>query len=429
MEITLKSLEKSKKELTITISVDEMEEYLDTAAKKLSSEMNIKGFRPGNVPQEVVENTVGKEKIWQEAAKIAIEKSYPQAIKKQNLFPVSQPEVEFSQLAPNNPFIYKVKFYTMPEVQLPEYKKIAKQIIGKEKQNVKVDAKEIDETMERIRESRAVKKEVDRKAKKGDSVSIDFEGKIDDDNKIKEEEFNLELGSEQFATLEGFEDQIYDMKAGEKKEFTIEIPKDNPNQHLAGKKITFNLKVNSVKEKKLPQLTDDFAKSLHPDVSGLEELKKKVKEGIISEKKTKNEEALKMKIVQALIKETDVDIPQILVERELDNMKNQLEMQLSQNGVKFDDYLNQMGKKEQDLRDEWRKKAKENVAAAIILHKIAEKENIDVSDEEVEKEVDKHFQTTNRNKKEETTESLKRLRSYIHDIKKNQKIFDFLMEA
>ncbi len=429
MEIQLEDLEKSKKEMKITVSVEEMEKHLTEAVNELSSEMKIKGFRPGNAPKEVVENAVGKEKVWEEAAKKAIEETYPEAIKEKDLFPISQPEVEFSQLAPGNPFIYKAKFYIMPEVDLPDYEKIAKEIVKKESKEVKVEEKEVDETMERIRESRATRKEVDREAKKGDSVSIDFKGKLDDENEIKEEDFNFELGTGQFATLEGFEDQILKMKAGEEKEFKIEIPEDSGNEHLAGKKIDFSLKLNSVKEKELPELTDDFAKSLHHNVSGLDELKEKVREGIESEKKTENEEALKMKIVQSLIKNTEVDIPDILVEREIDNMKSQLEMQLSQSGVGFEDYLNQIGKKEEDLRSEWSDKAEENVAAAIILHKISEKEDIEVSEEEVEEEVDKHFKMSGRTKEEETQESLERLRSYIQDLKKNQKLFDFLMKS
>ncbi|MGM0438874.1 MAG: trigger factor [Patescibacteria group bacterium] len=427
MDIKVESKENSKKELKVTIPLDEFEEYVDKAAQNLSEDMDIKGFRPGNAPRDVVENSVGKEKVWQEAARIAVEKTYPKALEEKDLFAISQPEVDFAQLAPGNDLVYKASFYTMPEFDLPNYKEIAEKIVDEKKEDVEVEDSEVDETLERIQDSRATSKEVDREASEGDQVTVSFTGEVDGEKRIEEDEFGFELGSGQFSTLEGFEDEIVGMKAGEDKDFSVSIPEDSSNKELAGKEIDFNLKLDSVSEKELPELTDEFAESLHPNVSSLKELREKIKEGIQSEKESKNEEALKMEIVQALIENTDFPIPDVLVERELNNMETKMERQLQQSGVTFEDYLDQIDKTKDDLRDEWRSKAEDNVSAAIILHKIAEAEEIEVTNEEIEEEVQKHLSHTGQSAEEHGEEDLQRLRSYIRDIKKNDKIFNFLM--
>jgi trigger factor len=429
MDFEIKDQEKSKKEMIVTIPMEEMEEHLDQAANALSQEMNIKGFRPGNAPREVVENSIGKDKVWQEAVSLAIEKSYPEIIKKEELFPISQPEVEFNQNAAGNDLIYKAKFYVMPEFELPNYKELASEVMEEESVEVDVDPAEIEQTIERIQKSRAISREVEREAKDKDEVKITFSGKIDKEEEvINKEDLEFTLGEGQFNSLEGFEDHIIGMKAGDDKNFSIKIEEDNPNKELAGKEIEFDLKLESVSEKELPELTDDFANSLHKDVSGMDELKEKIEEGIKSEKEARKKEKVKMEIVQKLIKNTDLDIPEVLVERELDNMKQQMERRVQQMGKSFEDYLEEINKSEEDLRNEWTEKAEDNVAAAIILHKVAEKENIEPTEEEIEEEIDNHFAASGRNKEEESEENLKRLRGYVGDMIKNQKIFDFLME-
>ncbi len=428
MEEKIEDKEKGKKELTVKIEVDEMEKFLDQAAGKLSEEMNVKGFRPGKAPREVVENSFGKEKLWAEAAKFAVEETYPRAIENNELFPISQPEIEFSQLAPGNPLKYKAVFFVMPEFDLPDYKKIAEEVSEKEDEEVEVSDKEVDETLDRIRESRATSKEVDRGAKEDDKVKISFKGLVDGEEEMGEDDFQFTLGTGRFDLLEGFEEKIIGMKPGESKSFKIKISEEDSNEELAGKEIEFDLDLESVFEKEMPELNDEFANSLHGDISNLKELKEKIKEGIGSEKEAKNNEALRMKLVNELIKKTDIELPEILVERELENMENQMNMQLQQSGLTFDDYLERIDKKREDLREEWRSKAEDNVAAAIILHKIAEEEKIEVTDEEIEKEVDKHFQVSGRSREDEDEDSLQRLRSYVHDILKNDKIFDFLLK-
>ncbi len=427
METQIEDKENSKKELKVTIPLDEFEDFVDEATNNLSEEMDIEGFRPGNAPREVVENSVGKEKVWQEAARIAVEKTYPEIIKEEDLFAISQPEVDFVQLAPGNDLVYKASFYTMPEFDLPNYKDLAKEVVDEKQEDIEVDDKEVEDTLERIQNSRAISKEVDREAKDGDQVTVSFTGEVDGEKRIEEEDFDFELGTGQFDSLKGFEGEVVGMKADDSKSFTVEIPEDSSNKELAGKTIDFDLELKSVSEKELPELTDEFAESLHPNVSSLDELKEQIKDGIRSEKESKNEESLKMEIVQKLIEATDFPIPDVLIERELNNMETKMERQLQQSGVTFEDYLDQIDKTKDDLREEWKPKAEDNVAAAIILHKIAEEEEIKVSDEEIEEEVKKHMNQMGQSIEDQDEHNLHRLKSYIHDIKKNEKIFEFLM--
>lgn len=429
MQIKAEDQEGSKKEIEIELSVEEMEKYQDEAADQLSEEMDIEGFRKGKAPREVVKNSFGEEKFWEAVVQIAVENTYREAIEEKNIFPISQPQVEFLQSAPGNPLIYKASFYVMPDVELPDYKKISSSVVESEEDNdVEVSEKEVEDTIERIRESRASSRAVERGAEEGDRVTVNFSGKIDGEKRIEEEDFEFSLGSGQFSTLEGFEDEVLGMKAGDKKDFTIDIPENSSNDELAGREIDFDLEVKTVMEKELPNLNDEFANSLHENVSDLDELKKKIKEGIRSEKKTKEEESLKMKVVQELIENTELDIPEILVERELKNMKNKLERQIQQNGVTFEDYLNNIDKSEEELLKEWRPRAEDNVAAAIILHKIAEKENIQVEEDEIEDEIEKHFSVSGKSKEEVDEKNIERLKSHIRDMKKNELIFDFLMD-
>ncbi len=427
METQIEDKENSKKELKVTLPLDEFEQYVDNATQEMAKEMDIEGFRPGNAPREVVENSVGKEKVWQEAARIAVEKTYPEIIKEKDLFAISQPEVDFVQLAPGNDLVYKASFYTMPEFDLPNYKEIAENVVDQKQEEVEVGDEEVEDTLERIQNSRATSKEVEREAVEEDQVTVSFTGEVDGEKRIEEEDFDFELGSDQFSALKGFEDEIVGMKAGEDKSFTVEIPEDSSNKELAGKKIDFDLELKTVSEKELPELTDEFAESLHPNVSNLDELKEQIKDGIKSEKESKNEEALKMEIVQSLIEATDFPIPDVLIERELNNMETKMERQLQQSGVTFEDYLDQIDKTKDDLRDEWKSKAEDNVAAAIILHKVSDKEEIEVSDEEIEEEVEKHLSQSGQSIEDQDEQNLHQLRSHVHDIKKNQKIFEFLM--
>jgi trigger factor len=421
MDVKIEEKSETKKEIVVSISIEEMEKYIDKAAHKLSHEMTIKGFRTGHIPRNIVENTIGKESLFEEASRVAVEETYPQIIEENNLFTLSSPEVEIVKCAFGNEVVYKAIVYVMPEIKLPDYKKIVQETSKKEKKEVVVEEKEIDTALEEIRQSRAKLQKVNRVVQENDAVNINFQGTFTEntDKKIEEKNFHIVLGRGDMGVLEGFEENLIGMKEGEKKNFSIDISSEKKQI------VNFEVEVISVMERELPDLDDDFAKGF-PKIESLDELKKKVEEGITAEKKRKVEEGLRIKILSNIKKETKFEVPEVLVKKELDNMIKTIENQLIQNGSSLDDYLSEIGKKEDELRKNWYKKAEENVAFALILHAVSKEEGVNVSDEEIENEIDKHFKTMGKDKSKEKNEDLMRMRAYIHDVIKNQKVFKIL---
>jgi trigger factor len=423
MDFKIETISETKKEITVTIPLGEMGKYLDRAKENFSSEMTVKGFRKGHVPMSVVENTIGKEALMEEAAREAIEETYPKIIEENNLFTLSSPEVSLIKCAPGNEVVYKAIVYLMPEIKLPDYKKISEETGKKENKEAKVGEEEVEKALEEIRQSRAKLQKVDRPAEKNDAVNINFKGVFGKtpDKKIEEKNFQIVLGRGDVGVLEGFEEQLFQMKEGEKKSFSLDLSLDGKNKE----KIDFEVELVSVMEREMPDLDDDFAKGF-PQIKDLKELKEKIKEGMLNEKERKIGEALRIKVLENIKKETKFEVPEILAQKELDNMIKTIENQLIQNGSSLDVYLEEIKKTEEDLRKDWYKKAEENVAYALILHAVSKEEKIDVTDEEIEEEVEKHFKTIGKEKNNEKEENLNRMRAYIHDVIKNQKVFKAL---
>ncbi len=429
MDVKINQKSDTKKEIEVIIPVSEMSTYISKAAKKAESGMNIKGFRAGHAPQEVIENTIGKEKLYEEAAKIAIEETYPQIIKENKFFALGDPQVDLIKCTPGNEVIYKAQVYVLPKISLPEYKDIAKDVVQENSTNVSASDKEITDSLNRIAETKAKTQKVDREAQKGDAVIVNFKGIIGDneEKKIEENNFQINLGKGELQILKGFEDNLYKMKAGDKKNFQIDIPKDKKSgKELSGQKINFDVEMVTVMERELPEINNEFAQSF-PNIKNIDQLKEKIKEGIEKEKQVKEQEKLKVMVLEKLKKETaEFEIPEILIEKELDNMLKTAENQLQQNNSTLDNYLQEIGKTKDDLRKEWNNKAKENVSYALILHAISDKEEIKAETEEIEEEVERYFRATGKTKENENEENLQRLRAYIHDTIKNQKVFKLL---
>ncbi len=426
MDFKIKEISETKKEIEVTILAEEMKPYLEKTANDFAANMNIKGFRPGNAPLSIVENTVGKEKLFEEAAKKAIEETYPKIIKENDLFTVASPQVDLVKCAPGNEVVYKAIVYVMPDIKLPDYRGMSKETVSKAKSEIEIDEKEIDGILKRMQESKASLQKTERPAKDGDAIMIDFKGVFenDSDKKIEEKNFRVDLGSGESGVIDGFEKELIGSKAGDTKQFSLEIPNmaDGSNKK---DKVNFDVTVISVMEKNLPEVNDEFASSF-PNIENLNQLREKIREGSLHEKKAKEKEKLKVEVLENIRKETPFEVPEVLVEKELDNMIKNVENQLSQNGKTIDDYLKEIKKTREELKEGWKEKAKQNVAYAIILHTISKEEGIDVTDKEIEEEVDRHFNISGKNKDEEKEENLNKMRAYIHDVIKNQKVFKAL---
>lgn len=420
MDFKISDKEKSKKEIEVTVSIEEMSNYLNRAVEKISSKIEIKGFRPGKAPKNIVEKNVGKEKIWHEATHDAIEDTYPRVIKESELFIISQPEIDIIISTPNNPFVYKATVSVLPEVKLPDYKSIAKKSL-KDKKEIKVEKKEVEKILDTIRKTRAKTVLVNREVKDGDEVEIDFSGKLDgvDQEGIKGEKAKIIVGEKKF--IQGFEEQLIGMKKGEEKTITVKM--SNP-QDGNERDIDFDVKVLEVYERQLPEINEEFAKSLG-DFTNPNDLNKKIEENVKLEKEQKEKERLRVKIIEEIGKESSVDIPEIMIEREIDNMFHEFEHQLSQSGMKIEDYLKQIKKTKEEIAKDWEDRAKKRIMTALILQKIAKEEGVKVSEEEVQKESESYLNRIHDPKTKKELD-IERLKVYIEDILQNEKVFELL---
>ncbi len=419
MEYKIEDKTKSQKEIEVTVLPEEMDKYLEKAAKTLSSEMEIKGFRPGKAPLNVIRETVGEERLWHEACHEAINGTYPEIIEKEEIDIISAPEVEIIKMTPNEPLIYKASVSVVPEITLPDYKAKAKKIIG-EKKKIEVDSKEIDQAIESIKKSRAKTVKVNREAKKGDEVVINFQGKVDgtEQEGLKGEKMPIALGETKF--IEGFENALLGMKEGEKKNFTVKVPFTKDSE----KDVEFDVEIIAVNEKELPEIDDEFAKSLG-DFSDLNDLKKKIKENVLLEKENKENERIRIKIIEAISEDTSVEIPDILIKRETENMLEEFKTQFSQSGGSFEDYLAKSGKTEDQIKEEWKKQAEKRIMASLVLQEIANKEDIKAEEEELEEQATAYL---NRISDESARRNIdqEQLKTYMKDIIRNDKVFKML---
>jgi trigger factor len=420
MEINLNEEKENIKEFTVVLEPEEVEKHCDQAAKIISSESIIDGFRPGMAPREIVEEKTGKERVWREACNVALKKTYQEILNEKNYFIISPPEIEIQSMETDKPFSYKIKIHVMPEINLPDYKKIAQKTL-KEKKKVEVKDEEITNALETVRKSRAKVKLVDREAKKGDEVFITFQGSVNgvtQDN-LKAEKLPLILGENKF--IPGFEEKIVNLKAGENTEFSLDVPADNQKTQ----KIDFKVNLVSVNERELPELNDEFAQSLG-EFTNLENLTEKIKENIEHEKEHHEKERIRVKILENIGKETKVTLPEAMVERELDNMLNEFKENLSLSGLSLESYLERTQKTIEEIKKDWQEKARKRILMSLILNEVALKENIQVSQEEIDQEANNYLANL---KTKENLPEPEKLKLYLKDIIQNNKTLSLLEES
>ncbi len=428
MKIDIKNLPKSEVEILVELDLTEWGKFIDEATKELGKEVKIEGFRPGMAPKEMLEQKIGQGHILEAAADLAVRKTYSKVLDQKNIEAIGRPEVQVLKVAIGNPFEFKIKTAVLPPIKLADYKKIAKDDKPKTKDQIKVEEKEINESLEWLRKSRTKYATVLRPAQKGDRVEVDFvakqEGKTIENGESKNHP--LLIGEGKFVP--GFEDQLIGLKEGETKNFSLVFPEDFAAKALAGKLIDFETKMNLVQEPQAPELNDEFAKDLGK-FENLEALKNNVKDGLAMEKEQKEKEIWRAKILQEIVKKSEMELPEILIQAEVDKMADEFRANLTQMGLVYEDYLKNVKKTEEDMKKEWLPKAKERAQAGLILRQISELENLEVSPEEAEAEMNhiiKHYPDWDAVKSKIDMASLL---EYTKGRLKNEKVFEFLEKA
>ncbi|NOQ67910.1 trigger factor [Patescibacteria group bacterium] len=419
MKTEIKNLPKSQKEITVEIPIEEMEKYTDQALDKMSKNIKIDGFRDGKVPRDVAQKQLGEPVIFEEATHIAIESSYLKIIKENKLEPIGQPKADVTKAALGNSFEYKITITIMPEVSLGDYKKVSGKI-----EEIKIENDKVEKELKAIQKKKANYITKDEPAKKGDRLEIDFESRVGGVKIEGGESKNHPLIIGQGMFIPGFEDNLVGMKKDDIKEFSLVFPKDYKPE-LAGKNVDFKVEVKIVQKVELPEINNEFAKGLGK-FENLDNLKESIREGITAEEENKAKEDFKNKLIDQVSEKTTVEIPDILIDSEIENMMNEFKNNITQSGIEFEEYLKNVNTSIEKLKNEWRNMAEKRVKTGLVMREVSLKEKIEIGDDEIEQRVNdtlKHYPNEDEVRKNIDIEKFK---NHVASIMVNERVFEIL---
>lgn len=375
--------ELNKGELTFKIDLDKIKEGLDKAFDKNKKNIKVPGFRKGKVSRQVFNQMYGEEALYQDALNIMLPEVYAEAVAEAGIDPVGQPNISVESMEKGKPWVLKADVSVKPDVKLGEYKGVEVS-----KQNTRVYKKDIDAKLDSMLQSQAELVLVDRPAKDGDTVIIDFDGSVDGNHFEggKANNYSLELGSGSF--IPGFEDQLVGHKAGDDVEVKVTFPADYPQKDLAGKEALFETKIHEVKEKQLPKLDDEFAKDVDEDVDTLEALKEKIKTELKEQKEAAAHDTIENDAIDAAVNNATVkDIPQVMLDEDVERQMDQYLAGIQQQGIPADMYFKMTGTSKDDLKKQFVAGADKRVKTSLVLEAIVKAEKINPSEYDVNAEV------------------------------------------
>jgi len=411
----------NKHEIIVKIEGESWEKALDKAFKEEVKKVNVDGFRKGKVPRDVFEKRYGKERLYIPAVDYVIEEAYVKAMEDSKLIPVVQPKLEIVSV---NESGVEIKFIitTKPEVKIKKYKGL-----GVKPEKVKVTKEEIEHELGHILERYSELKVKEGSVEEGNIAIIDFEGFKDGVafEGGKGENYELEIGSHAF--IPGFEEQLVGMNINEEKEIEVTFPEEYPAEELKGAKATFKVKVNEIKEK----VARDFDAELFEDlgmegVDSKESLEKEIEANIKAHKEVESENKYVDALLEAVGKNTEVDIPEEMVEEEVDRLLHRFEEQIKMQGISLELYYQFTNSKEEDLRNQLEKEAYNHVLYRLMLEEVANLEKIEITDEEADKEAD-NLSSKYQMEKEEFLKMFGGLDMIKYDLEM-RKVIDLLKE-
>ena len=423
MKAELVKKEGNKVTLKITVDNNKFEEAVNKAYNKTKGKYNIPGFRKGKAPKVVIETQYGKGVFYNDAIDMLFPEIYPQAINELNIDPIDRPDLDIEEISKDNGLVMVVNVEVKPEFELGAYKGIE---ISKVDNTVSEE--EVELSLNEMVNKNARLISVEGKAlENGDTAVIDFEGF---ENGVafeggKGENYNLVIGSNTF--IPGFEDQLVGKKAGEEVEVNVTFPETYHAENLAGKPVVFNVKVNDVKVKEVPALDDEFAKDT-TEFETLAELRADVKAKLEEQAKNAADAEMRNALVEKVSANTEVEVPEAMIQHQIDNMLMELNYQLQYQGLNLQQLLEMTGRGVEELREERRADAERLVKSSLILEAIAEKENVEVNEADVDAELEKMAAMYNM-EVEKIKSSLRE--TDIEDIKgqiKIRKTIDLLVE-
>ncbi|MEH7354292.1 trigger factor [Neobacillus drentensis] len=415
-------LEGNRGVLTVEVSAEEVSKGLDAAFQKVVKKVNVPGFRKGKMPRGMFEKRFGIESLYQDALDILLPEAYGNAIDETGIDPIDRPDIDIEQMEKGKELIFKATVQVKPEVKLGEYKGLEVEELDT---NVTDEDVQAELTTLQNRQAELVVKE-EGTAENGDTVVIDFEGFVDGEafEGGKAENHSLELGTGSF--IPGFEEQLVGVATGESKDVEVTFPEEYHAAELAGKPAVFKVTVHEIKGKELPELDDEFAKDVDEEVETLDALKEKIKTRLEDSKKHEAEHHLRDTVVEKAAANAEVEIPEVMVETEVNRMLQEFEQRLQMQGMNLELYFQFSGQDENALRGQMKEEAQNRVKINLTLEAIAKAENLEVTDEDVNAELEKMAGMYNM-----TVDAITQALGGVEGIKadlKLQKAVNFLVE-
>lgn len=373
----------------VEVGQETIEKAMDQAYHKVVRRVSIPGFRKGKAPRAIVERFVGREALLEEALDIVVPEAYNEAVEQSGLDPIDQPKLDIVKMDLGEPLVFKAEVAVKPEVELGQY-----QGFEVEKESAEVTDEQVDRQLDLLRERQAQLVSVpdDQPLEHGQFAVMDFEGFLEGKpfEGGKAEGYLLEVGSGTF--IPGFEDQMVGAKVGDEREIQVTFPEEYHAAELAGKPVTFQVRVREVKKKDLPAPDDEFAKSASP-FQTLQELRQDLKNRLEEAAKARVDAEFERRAVEKVADAAKVDLPEVLVHRRVHRLMDDFASQLAASGLSLQDWMSQTGKDDHALHEEFEPTAEKQVKSDLVLEAVAKKEGLTVSDDEVRQEIERLIQS------------------------------------
>ena len=384
MSVQVENLEKNMAKLTIEVSAEDLEKALESAYQKQKKQISVPGFRKGKVPRAMIEKMYGVDVFYEDAANALMQQNYAAAVDESGIDIVSRPTVDVVQIEKGKPFIFTAEVAVKPEVTLGKYMGVTVTKI-----DTSVSDEEVDEALEKERNNNARTINVtDRPVAQGDTAVIDFEGFVDGVafEGGKGENHSLEIGSHTF--IDTFEDQLVGKNVGDEVDVNVTFPEQYQAADLAGKPATFKVKINEIKAKELPELDDEFAKDVS-EFDTLAEYKESLKKDLEKKKQDEAKRTKEDEAIQKIIDKSMMEIPEAMIDTQCETMIEEFAQRIAQSGLSMDQYLQFSGLTVDGLKEQVRPEALTRIQSSLVLEQIAKEENIEVSDADVDAEIEK----------------------------------------
>ncbi len=381
---TVENIDVNKIKITFSVSADKFEEGMNYSYNKNKNRINVQGFRKGRAPRKIIEIQYGKAVFYDDAFNFVLPEAYDAAVKEHNLDVVSKPEIDVEEISDTEGVTFTAEVYLKPEVKIDDYKGLSFT-----KEEVKVEDDEVNSEIDAVRVKNArILNVSDRPVQDGDIAVIDFEGFCEGAafEGGKGEDYELEIGSHSF--IDNFEEQLIGKNIGDDIDVNVTFPEEYHQKTLAGKPALFKVEIKDIKFRELPEPDDDFAQDVS-EFDTLDEYKKDIMAKLLVQKQKEADNKKQEELLDALVKKAEVDIPQVMIENEIDNKIKEFESGISRQGLSLDMYLQYMGQSVENMREAYRIVSERQVKSRLVLEAVAKKENFSVSDEEIDEEIKK----------------------------------------